>query len=393
MIFSMTPAPKQKGLDYSVLHEKVGTKEQKGLCSAVIFGPNASGKTHIISAMETLRAIVLRGNIKNTDMRMTGHASLGSLELIPNCDHEPSPVELGITFVEKGFFISYDLVVDLGSFLETDYPRRILKVILVVNHKQVFDREDTLEVALPSVIRPLSNKSIKRISPMMKDIALGSLVDTDLFLTNGFRTIFATEFVDFIKHWFSDKFMVISHKEMKSMGKSISLHENSVYIDQTLSGGVKEFGITSNDLGYRINRTGEKVLCSIFKDKNLSIPAEVFESSGTMKFIHEFPLVLKALKTGGTLVIDNFDASIHPVTVMNIILSFHNDEINKHHAQLIFTTHNPIFLEDSLLRRDEIKFVERNEENNSIHYSLSDFKTASGVRKGEDYMNNYFVNR
>lgn len=106
-----------------------------------------------------------------------------------------------------------------------------------------------------------------------------------------------------------------------------------------------------------------------------------------------FPLVLKVLKTGGTLVMDEFDRSIHPATVMNIILAFHNNEINKHYAQLIFTTHKPIFLDASLLRRDEIKFVERNEDNNSIHYSLSDFKTASGVRKGEDYMNNYFVNR
>ena len=26
-------------------------------------------------------------------------------------------------------------------------------------------------------------------------------------------------------------------------------------------------------------------------------------------------------------------------------------------------------------------------------YSLSDFKTADGIRKGEDYMNNYFVSR
>ena len=41
-----------------------------------------------------------------------------------------------------------------------------------------------------------------------------------------------------------------------------------------------------------------------------------------------------------------------------------------------------------------IKFVEREEETgNSIHYALSDFKTADGIRKGEDYMNNYFVNR
>ena len=91
---------------------------------------------------------------------------------------------------------------------------------------------------------------------------------------------------------------------------------------------------------------------------------------------------------------DEFDASIHPMALMDIINIFHNDEINKNNAQLIFNTHNPIFLDSSLLRRDEIKFVERNEiSGNSEHYALSDFKTADGVRKGEDYMSNYFVSR
>ena len=103
-----------------------------------------------------------------------------------------------------------------------------------------------------------------------------------------------------------------------------------------------------------------------------------------------FPLVISALVNGGTLVVDEFDASIHPVALMNIINVFHNDEINVNHAQLIFNTHNPVFLDANLFRRDEIKFVERDDATgNSVHYSLADFKTASGVRKGESYMNNY----
>ena len=122
--------------------------------------------------------------------------------------------------------------------------------------------------------------------------------------------------------------------------------------------------------------------------------ADDFESYGTIRFVNEFPLIIRALLQGATLVMDEFDASIHPMALMNIINIFHNDEINKNHAQLIFNTHNPIFLDASLFRRDEIKFVERDEETNySVHYALSDFKTANGVRKGEDYMNNYFVNR
>lgn len=46
--FSMITAPKQKGLDYSIMKEKVKGKEIKGLSSSVIYGPNAAGKTNII---------------------------------------------------------------------------------------------------------------------------------------------------------------------------------------------------------------------------------------------------------------------------------------------------------------------------------------------------------
>lgn len=112
-----------------------------------------------------------------------------------------------------------------------------------------------------------------------------------------------------------------------------------------------------------------------------------------------FPLIINVLANGGVLVIDEFDASIHPNALMNIINIFHNDEINLNHAQLIFNTHNPIFLNSNLFRRDEIKFIERDKDTHfSFHYSLSDFETASkkngtGVRNGEDYLKNYFINK
>ena len=67
LIFSLIPAPKQKGLDYSILQEKIGRNIYKGLCSAVIYGSNASGKTNIIGAMDTFKNIVLRGNTRNDE--------------------------------------------------------------------------------------------------------------------------------------------------------------------------------------------------------------------------------------------------------------------------------------------------------------------------------------
>ena len=394
--FSMIPAPKQTGLDYSVFNKKINSKLIKALCSSVIYGPNASGKTNIIGAMETLKAIILRGNILNSDLNISPNVASSSLELIPNCTTKHCPTEFFISFVEKGFVLTYEIKIDLGEFLEKDYKRKIIFEKLTVNGKDVFIRDKELIVSLPSTIKSLSNKSIIRITPKTKEIAQSSLSDNELFLTNGFKTIFAQNLVSLITQWFSNKFMVIYRSDaIAVIHKYDDLEEKKIAVNTTLNEAAKEFGINSNALGYKMDKEGDDiVLCSIFKDKKIAIPAEIFESYGTIRFINEFPLVIKALLDGSTLVMDEFDASIHPMALMNIISIFHNDEININHAQLIFNTHNPVFLDASLFRRDEIKFVEKDEEtNSSTLYSLSDFKTADGIRKGEDYMNNYFVNR
>jgi hypothetical protein len=292
--------------------------------------------------------------------------------------------------------VEYSILADLGTFMDSDYQRRLVEEKLIVNEKQVFLRNEDLTVDLPSVIKDYINKSIKRKTPKMLELAKDSLSDTELFLTNGFKSIYAQELVKRIISWFDKKFIVVYRSDdMRLVRKFADPKSDTVYVEKTLTEAAREFGITGNALGYKStdNEDSEdSVLCSIFGNKLL--PAELFESYGTIRFVNEFPLVILALLNGGTLVMDEFDASIHPMALMNIINVFHNDDINKNRAQLIFNTHNPIFLDASLLRRDEIKFVEREDDTgNSIHYALSDFKTADGIRKGEDYMNNYFVSR
>lgn len=395
MCFSMAPAPKQKGLDYSILNAKCGSKQYKGLSSAVIYGPNASGKTNVIGAMDTFKAIVMRGSIRNVDTLPENVAS-SKLELVPNCNGTTAPTEFSIRFTDDGLLVEYALKLDLGPFLDKDYARKILEEKLTVNEKPVFLRNGSLTVDLPSVIREYVNRSIKRKTPKMLEYATDSLSDTELFLNNGFKSIYAQELVAKILDWFDKKFIVICHADiLRFVRKFADPKANTFYVEKTLTDAAKAFGITANALGYRQTDDKENedvLLYSIIKNK--ALPADWFESYGTIRFVNEFPLLIYALLNGGTLIVDEFDASIHPMALMNIINIFHNDDINKNNAQLVFNTHNPIFLDASLLRRDEIKFVERDDETgNSIHYALSDFKTADGIRKGEDYMSNYFVSR
>ena len=60
---------------------KIKGKGIKGLSSSVIYGPNAAGKTNIIGAMDVLRAIVLRGNIRNSEEKIITKPSCSSIRI------------------------------------------------------------------------------------------------------------------------------------------------------------------------------------------------------------------------------------------------------------------------------------------------------------------------
>lgn len=402
--FSMIAAPKQSGLDYSLLKEKVKGKTIKGLSSSVIYGPNASGKTNIIGAMDVFRAIVLRGNIRNSEEKTSPNPASAALELIPNnkTSLAPQPVEFSIDFLENGLRIQYNICIDLGLFLDDSYKRKILSEELLVNGDFVFKRKDDLIFDNLKVIKEYLSDSIEQNGKDVKEIAKNSLNQEELFLTNGFKIIFSQSFVKIVTDWFTNKFMVICRADSMQLIKRFSdPQKKAVYVEKTIDKAAKLFGINSNALGYVIkDDDSEAKLCSIFKNvkdkKSVVMAAELFESYGTIRFINMFPLVIRAIQTGGTLVVDEFDASIHPMALMSIINLFHNDDINIHHAQLVFNTHNPIFLNSNLFRRDEIKFVERDDDSQySTLYALSDFGTSGekGVRKHEDYMKNYFISQ
>lgn len=403
LVFSMTPVPKQKELNYSILKEKAGRSTYKALSSAVIYGPNAAGKTNIMGAMDCFKRIVLRGNLHNDEKLASPNVAAYQLELIPNNTlTKPEPVGFAVEFVDNGLYVSYSFEVDLGNFLQEHYPRKVISERLAVNDVSVFDRENSeLNIGNLKEIQYDLAPALCDNLKSAKALAESNLTPDELFLMNGFKTIFAPRLVSRITDWIKNKFVIVYRADAINAVHRIGQKKDTLYVDHALTDAAQQFGVNGNQLGYVIRSEGEEpVLCSVFDDSSEKsarvLSAEIFESYGTIRFINLFPIVAGALVNGGTLVVDEFDASIHPMAVMSLVNVFHNDEINIHHAQLIFNTHNPIFLNSNLYRRDEIKFVERDENTHtSIQYSLGDFGTASpsGVRKGEDYLKNYFVDR
>ena len=405
VIFSMKPAPKQKGLDYSVLKKCVGTKQTKALCSAVIYGANASGKTNLISAMDAFKSIVLAGSIRNGNGPVGSNPAANLLELIPNCNADKrEPVSFAIEFYNEGEVFSYSLAINLGYFLERDFDREIQTEELKVNGAVIFKREKnhvTLENL--SKVKTYLPKGFKAKNKFSLELMNRSLQKEELFLTNGFKSIVSPELCAKVLSWFKEKFLIFCHAEAMTVAPAIEKERSApLPLEPHFREALYDFGVKGHNLCYvaKPDGTGAE-LCSFLKDPAKKgeaglINAKVFESCGTIRFAQLFPLIRNALTEGSVLVIDEFDASIHPMALLSIVNSFHNDEINKNGAQLIFNTHNPIFLNSNYYRRDEIKFVEVDKDTQgSVHYSLSDFGTSGedGVRKGEDYLTNYLAGR
>lgn len=141
---------------------------------------------------------------------------------------------------------------------------------------------------------------------------------------------------------------------------------------------------------YKINSLHKK----IGSDHMAEIPLEM-ESAGTLKMFALYPELQETLKNGGVFFIDELNARLHPLLVRNFVLTFLNPEINKNHAQLIFTTHDTWQLSNQLLRRDEIWLTEKDLDGVSTLYSLADFVDEDGsrIRKDESYEKNYLIGK
>lgn len=111
------------------------------------------------------------------------------------------------------------------------------------------------------------------------------------------------------------------------------------------------------------------------------------ESAGTLKYLKLAGPWFDVLANGYTLLIDEFESSLHPLLVRKLIEIFHSPEHNPNNAQLIFTTHLPLLLDQELMRRDQVWFVEKNAEGASQVYPLTDFSPRNREALQKGYLN------
>jgi hypothetical protein len=113
------------------------------------------------------------------------------------------------------------------------------------------------------------------------------------------------------------------------------------------------------------------------------------ESAGTQRFFALIGPWLDILDHGYAVLIDEIETSIHPILVKELLKLLFCDKNNPKGAQIVFTTHSPVLLDSTLMRRDQVWFTEKSPEGETHLYPLTDFSP----RKGEALAKGYLAGR
>ena len=113
-----------------------------------------------------------------------------------------------------------------------------------------------------------------------------------------------------------------------------------------------------------------RFLTSHKKNPGIKFDLELEESSGTVQLFYLLLALLDVSRHGKTLIIDEFDLSLHTELAEFIVNLVHASK----NAQILFTSHNTNLIDTKKFRRDQIYFTNKKEDASTDFYSLFDFK-------------------
>ena len=368
------------------------------LKGAVLYGANASGKSNLLAAMSTMRRLVSQSLKASSE---------DTLNITPFLLHNE-------TAFQPSFFEVLILVNDVRY-----------RYGFEVDNESV--RSEWLFVSKKKVEKPLFIRTEEGIEVTSAFSEARDLEDKTrenaLFLAvvDQFNGPIAKE----IMRWFANLKTIsgLADRNYKSLTYQLLESEKTkaqlVDFYQKLDLGFNEIELEKEPFDHAIinrafseellkelaphlgvEKTEIKTLHTVYDSQNQAVGMQKFamqtqESSGTNKVFNISGALFSVLNKGGVLVIDELDASLHPLMTLTITKLFNSMEYNPHNAQLIIATHDTNLLEYGNFRRDQIYFVEKNNFGASDIYSLVEYIEDGGqkVRKDRSFEKDYIQGR
>lgn len=357
-----------------ILHD---SDNEKFLPLAVIYGPNGGGKSNVLEALHVLVAKVMnpvylsKEDYQDIEIRTIG---LRAIPFAFREDTKREPVEFILFFRTE-----------IGEY------RYILHIL---NERIVFEKLDLIkmETGRKSELFFRDKRNVELKGELGKLKISEGLSEAMPLLSYLGMTYSGNGVVRDVINWFAKKIKVIDygnpHQEAKiKIAKSAESKKLIVKMLREMDLDIEDF---------RIEERGKDRIEIFTKHPGYNTELSLREESGgTKKLFGLLPHIIESILTGMTLVVDELDAKLHPLLLRYIINLFSDKNINKHNAQLIFTSHDLSTMNNEVFRRDEIWFVAKGKEQNSQLYSLVEFKNDKGVavRKDAKYDKQYLEGR
>ena len=366
-------------LDLTATSEKnhfedlITLNDNKILPYAVIYGANASGKSTVIDAFYTMAKSIVQSYDSNVKE---------PFEVVPFLFSDKSkkePSEFEVFIVLNGIEYRYGFLANKSEILEEWLTEKPFKKGTQASEKIVFERIKNKFV--------FSNK-LKKLSELSALVNEKSLMLSFLGRKN-------LDVLGEIYFWFLNIDYLSNPFQSYYSKQSLELLYKNPKLEKEFTKILKEIDpcLEHIEIKEKLNENQKKYYEGYGKHLNIDNNEYVLlplagESDGTQKSIVLLPIILTVLNKGGLLFIDELDIHLHPLLLKKIVDMFTNKKLNKKNAQLVFTSHNTQLMNSKFTRRDQVFFVEKNNETGkSILYSLSDFKK---VRVDSDYEGNYF---
>ena len=369
------------------------TLNEKVLPVTAIYGANASGKSSVFEAFQFMALCVLESLSFSDDNKKNPYKL--KVDSFKFSESREKPSEFEINYIDKKgkkeLYYNYGFKIDNSGILE-EYLTSNTKTGVKRNedYTYIFKREKNQKLYLDSSIEKFRENLEISLKEKTLLVSLGAKLNIDEFIR--VRTWFInTEVINFSNSLygaFLENILPNNIIESEEVRKNLVSFINS-FDDSIIDIEVEKISaIDENDKdNYRV--------FTIHKSDKGTSTARISmneESSGTKKMFSLYQTLLDVLEKGGVFFADELDIKLHPLLMRNILLTFTDKEKNSNNAQLIFTTHNTIYMDMDLLRRDEIWFVEKDNGVSNL-YSLDDITNEKGekVRKDSNYEKHYLL--
>lgn len=367
------------------------------LKSAVIYGPNASGKSRFLEAMMFMRNFVIRSA---KDWQSGDVIPVDPFRLNSVTREEGSEFEM--TFFDKGELFRYGFELDSEKVIaEWLYHRPKTKEI------EIFTR-DFQEIEFHKTrykgAKMLVDQDMVRENALFLSVAAQFNLELSKRVVNWFKKL---QVISGLKEEGYHFYTMTKTQEAASISRILDLVQRADLGITNISAQTMDVNNLPDDMPdslkemvrKKVREENAEFLSDVetthktYDDSRNHVDTKTFsldddESSGTKKFFALTGPILEVLDKGHILVVDEFDSKLHPNLACKLIELFNSKITNKNNAQLIFNTHNTNMLRAGLFRRDQIWFTEKNRYGEAKLYSLADFKTSS-VRKEENYEEKY----